>query len=271
VSDKNLPSVNIDQLNAGLIILTQLSYEKLKKSRSNFLIVDNPRSAFFKIVKEYFGAEKHTGIERTAVIHPTSSLGKDCYLGHHVVIEENCMIGDNTIILHNTVIMRGTVIGRNVTIGCNNTIGNYGFGYEKDEEGQYEVLEHIGNVVIHDNVEIHNNTCIDRGVMGNTILHENVKVDNLVHIAHGAVIGKNSLVIANAVVAGSVNVGENSWIAPSVTIKNKTSIAPNTMTGIGAVIVKDTTENQTYVGNPATTIDEYKKWSRIQKGLLDKE
>jgi UDP-3-O-[3-hydroxymyristoyl] glucosamine N-acyltransferase len=269
VSDKNSASINSNALTAGLIILTSSSYEKLKTSKSNFLIVDNPRAAFFKVVKKYFGATKPAGIESTAVIHPSSSIGKNCYIGHHVVVEENCSVGENTVILHNTVVMRGTIIGRNVIIGCNNTIGNYGFGYEKDEEGQFEALEHIGNVMIHDNVEIHNNTCIDRGVMGNTILHENAKIDNLVHIAHGAIIGKNALVIANAVVAGSVIVGENSWIAPSVTIRNKAVIAPNTMTGIGSVIIKDTEANQTYIGNPATTMEEYKKWSEVRKKLLD--
>jgi UDP-3-O-[3-hydroxymyristoyl] glucosamine N-acyltransferase len=166
-------------------------------------------------------------------------------------------------------VLEGTIIGENVTIGCNNTIGNYGFGYEKDSDGNYFLLQHIGNVVIHNHVEIHNNTCIDRGVLGTTEIHENTKIDNLVHIAHGVVIGRNSLVIANAMVAGSVLIGENSWIAPSVSIKNKAIIAPNTMTGIGAVILKDTDRDSTYIGNPATTMEDYKSWSAVKKKLMD--
>jgi UDP-3-O-[3-hydroxymyristoyl] glucosamine N-acyltransferase len=269
LNDKTAGSMDSTTIIVGLLVLSQTSYEHLKGSSANFLIVPNPRAAFFRIIKEFFGNQRPTGIERSAHIHASTTIGEGCYIGNNVVIEENCTIGSSTIILHNTVILRGTQIGNNVSIGCNNTIGNYGFGYEKDDEGQYEVLEHIGNVVIHDNVEIHNNTCIDRGVMGSTVLHENVKIDNLVHIAHGVIIERNALVIANAVVAGSVVVGANSWIAPSVTIRNKAVIAPNTMTGIGSVIVKDTAENQTYIGNPATTMEEFKKWSEVKKKLMN--
>jgi acetyltransferase-like isoleucine patch superfamily enzyme len=41
-------------------------------------------------------------------------------------------------------------------------------------------------------------------------------------------------------IAGSAVIGENTWIAPSVSVKNKVTIAADTMTGIGAVILKDT-------------------------------
>jgi UDP-3-O-[3-hydroxymyristoyl] glucosamine N-acyltransferase len=114
----------------------------------------------------------------------------------------------------------------------------------------------------------HNNTCIDRGVLTDTVIHENVKIDNLVHIAHGVVIERNSLIIANALIGGSTRIGENSWIAPSVSVINKVNVGKNTMTGIGAVIVKNTEENLTYIGNPAIRMDEYKKWSEVRKKLL---
>jgi serine acetyltransferase len=41
------------------------------------------------------------------------------------------------------------------------------------------------------------------------------------------------------------------------------------MTGIAAVVLKDTTENSTVIGNPASTMDEAKKWSTIKKKLLE--
>jgi acetyltransferase-like isoleucine patch superfamily enzyme len=63
-------------------------------------------------------------------------------------------------------------------------------------------------------------------------------------------------------------IGENSWIAPSVSVINKVNVGKNTMTGIGAVIVKNTEENLTYIGNPAIRMDEYKKWSEVRKKLL---
>lgn len=268
LNDKTAADFNPKELTVSLLILTESSFEKLKTANCNFLIVENPRAAFFTIVRDFFGSTKRdAAIESSARIHPASTIGKNCYIGHGVIIEEDCKIGDNTTILHNTCVLAGTIIGNHVMIGCNNTIGNYGFGYEKDEGGQYHVLDHLGKVIIHDHVEIHNNTCIDRGVLDNTEIFENVKIDNLVHIAHGVVIEKNSLIIANAMVAGSSRIGENSWIAPSASIKNKITIAPNTFTGIGAVVLKDTKENEVYIGNPAITMEEQKKWSELKKKL----
>lgn len=268
INDKHADLVTPTELILGLLVLTPGAYEKLKTAKCNFLIVSNPRAIFFKIINEFFASIKREAkIEKSACIHPSCTIGENCYIGHGVVLEEDCVVGKNTVILHNTCLLAGTQVGDNVSIGCNNTIGNYGFGYEKDEAGDYDVLEHLGRVIIHNSVEIHNNTCIDRGVLDDTVIHENVKIDNLVHIAHGVVIERNTLVIANAMVAGSTWIGENSWIAPSVSLKNKIKIAPNTFTGIGAVVLKDTAENQTYIGNPACTLEEYKKWSEVKKKL----
>jgi UDP-3-O-[3-hydroxymyristoyl] glucosamine N-acyltransferase len=252
-------TIDLNSLKVGLIICSSQMHEKLNAAKGNYLLVENPRGAFVKIVSEKFKKVRTPKIEATAIIHPDAKIGSNCYIGHHVVIEENCSIGSNCSILHNTVILANTVIGDNVSIGCNNTIGNYGFGYEKNAEGDYQLFEHIGNVVIHDNVEIHNNTCIDRGVLGSTIIHENVKIDNLVHIAHGVIIGRNSLIIANALIGGSAVIGENSWVAPSATIKNKVVIGNNNMIGMGAVVLKNTDDNTTMIGNPAITMEDYKK------------
>jgi UDP-3-O-[3-hydroxymyristoyl] glucosamine N-acyltransferase len=266
INETNAKTANPNELNVGLLLLSLTSYDLLKSAACNFLIVSNPRAAFFSIVKEFFvSSKRETKVESSAVIHPTCKVGNGCYIGHGVILEENCVVGNNTVILHNTCLLSGTKVGNNVLIGCNNTIGNYGFGYEKDDQGDYGLLEHIGHVIIHDAVEIHNNTCIDRGVLDNTEIHENVKIDNLVHIAHGVVIERNSLVIANAMIAGSTRVGQNSWVAPSASLKNKITIAPNTLIGIGSVVLKDTQQNETYIGNPAITLTEHKKRSEAKK------
>jgi UDP-3-O-[3-hydroxymyristoyl] glucosamine N-acyltransferase len=157
------------------------------------------------------------------------------------------------------VLLKGTHVGDDVIIGCNNTIGGTGFGYEKNEAGNYTVMPHLGNVVIHNKVEIGNNTCIDRAVIGSTIIGENVKIDNLVHIAHGVVIGKNSLIIANAMIGGSTVIGENCWVAPSASIINKGQIGDQATVGMGAVVTKPVEKDATVAGNPARTTESLKK------------
>ena len=90
--------------------------------------------------------------------------------------------------------------------------------------------------------------------MGSTIIGENVKIDNLVHISHGVIIGKNSLIIANSMIAGSAIIGEDVWIAPSTSIINKINIGNNSMTGIGTVVVKNIGNNELHVGVPSKKI-----------------
>jgi UDP-3-O-[3-hydroxymyristoyl] glucosamine N-acyltransferase len=153
------------------------------------------------------------------------------------------------------VIKKNTVIEANSSVGCNCTIGGVGFGYEKNSDGDFELIPHIGNVVLKNNVEVGNNTTIDRAVLGSAILHENVKVDNLVHIAHGVQIGRNSMIIANFMIAGSVIIGENSWIAPSSSILYKVVIEENVTVGLGAVVLKNVPKGDVIVGNPGRKLN----------------
>lgn len=261
----------IKEIKKGVIICSEAP-DDYYNSNCTYLIFENPRLAFQKILSDFFVPKKKEGISKTAVIADSVQIGNNVFVGDYVVIEENCVIGNNAFIDHHTTIKEGTIIGKNVVIGSNNTIGGVGFGYEKDENEQYIFIPHIGNVIIEDNVEIGNNTCVDRAVLGSTILRENVKVDNLVHIAHGVVVGKNSLVIANAMVAGSVIIGENTWVAPSSSILNQKKIGDNVTIGLAAVVVKDVEDSQTVIGSPAEEISKHiQKKKMLEKKIFSNE
>lgn len=242
------------------------------ESRANagvvYIVTSQPRLAFQQTLKNHFYKDKRQGIEPSASVNPSVKIGLNVYIGHNVVVEHGCKIGDDTKIDHNTVIKHSTHIGNNVTIGSNCTVGGIGYGYEKNEEGMFELMPHMGNVVLEDDVEIGNNTCIDRAVLGSTILKKNVKVDNLVHIAHGVVVGENSMVIANAMVAGSVKIGKNTWVAPSASILNQKSIGDDVTIGLGAVVLKDVPDGKTQVGNPSEDIAEYVAKRKAVSSLL---
>ena len=141
--------------------------------------------------------------------------------------------------------------GKNVQIGVNCSIGNDGFQYIKDVDGDLIKFPHFGNVILEDDVEIANNTCIDRGALSNTIIRRGVKIDNLVHIAHNVEIGENTQVIALSMIAGSVKIGKDCWISPSSCIKNQLTIGDNVLIGMGAVVISDVESNSIMVGNPA--------------------
>ncbi len=108
------------------------------------------------------------------------------FIGPHVSIGENCSIAENvriypgvkigadvtigrgTIIFANAVIYEGTVIGSDCIIHAGCSIGADGFGYVRDEAGEYIPFPQLGGVLIEDRVEIGANTCVDRGALGNT-------------------------------------------------------------------------------------------------------
>ncbi len=140
--------------------------------------------------------------------------------------------------------------GKNVHIGEYCSIGNDGFQYLEDN-GVLIKFPHYGDVIIEDDVEIGNNVCIDRGALSHTIIRKGVKIDNLVHIAHNCDIGENTMVVANAMIAGSVKIGKNCWISPSSSIKNQIKIGDNSLIGMGAVVLKDVEPHSVMVGNPA--------------------
>lgn len=256
ISDKNAELIT--SIQRGCVICSQLVSRNNTQDGCTYLIVNNPRLYFLNIVKHFFVVPETPEISTHSVIHSSVKIGNNVTIRPGVVIERDCVIGNYTIIDSNTVVKKGTIIGDNVKIGANNTIGGEGFGYEKNESGQYEFIPHIGNVVIEDNVEIGNNTAIDRAVLGSTILRKNSKIDNLVHIAHGVEVGENTMVIANSMIAGSVSLGKNVWVAPSASVLNKLTIGDDSIIGMGAVVLKNVTTGQTVVGNPAKDLQSLK-------------
>jgi len=257
VSDGNLSLLS--NLNAGCVIVSHLKYNDavLLNEKLCFLAVESPRKAFKLMLEKLFSQKTEFG-----QIHPSAIFEENCFtdktqvfIGPNVVIEKGCEIGVRVEIGANTVVKSGTIIGDDCKIGSNNTIGGVGFGYELNDEGDYELIPHIGNVVLAKGVEIGNNVCIDRAVLGATFLDENVKVDNLVHIAHGVQIGKNSLIIANSMIAGSVQIGENVWVSPSASIRQKLHIGNRALVGMGAVVVKNIESDTIVAGNPAKPFD----------------
>lgn len=228
---------------------------------------DRPKDFIIAFCK-YFLNEieiKHQ-IHPTTIIEEGAKIGVNNHIGANVFISKESEIGDNCQIGANTV-LKNCIIQDNVIIGSNSTIGETGFGYVKSDD-RIDLFPHFGQVVIENNVHIGNNTCIDRGSLSDTIIKAGVKIDNLVHIAHNVIIGKNTLVIANSMIAGSVEIGENCWIAPSCNLMNGIKIGNNATIGLGSVVTKDIPKNQVYLGNPAIPIDDFRLLQKAKKEVL---
>lgn len=129
-------------------------------------------------------------------------------------------------------------LGRNVAIGSHSVIGKIGFGFEWNAD-KYVRINHVGKVVIEDDVEIGALCAIDRAKLDETRICRGVKTDNNVHIAHNCYIGPNCQLAAGVILGGSVHIGANTFLGLNVTIKDHVTIGEHVIIGSGANIFED--------------------------------
>lgn len=216
---------------------------------------------------------KESTIDNTAslgafsVIGKGSSVGADTHIYSQVFIGENVNIGKHVIIYPGVKIYNNSVIGDYCIVHANAVIGSDGFGYATTESG-YEKIMHLGNVVLEDNVEIGANTVIDRASMGSTIIRKGVKLDNLVQIAHNVEVGQNTVIAAQAGIAGSTKIGEECKIGGQAGFVGHISIANGTSVQAQSGVARNIkTENSRIYGYPAIDYREYLKSFAIFKQL----
>jgi sugar O-acyltransferase (sialic acid O-acetyltransferase NeuD family) len=112
------------------------------------------------------------------------------------------------------------------------------------------------NAVIGEQVEVESGTAVMAGVVincctkigkgciintGSTLDHDNI-IEDFVHISPGAHL------------AGTVKVGQGSWLGIGSLVSNNVNIKSDCIVGAGATVIKDITESGTYVGVPARRV-----------------
>ncbi|MBI4854148.1 MAG: UDP-3-O-(3-hydroxymyristoyl)glucosamine N-acyltransferase [Acidobacteria bacterium] len=262
---------------ASAIVLSK----KISLSESTgktFIIVDYPKLAFSKIIREFFPITKPLAITHSsAIISETSQLalgasvgaysvigentriGKNSSIGIHCVIGRDVEIGENSIIHSNVTVYDKVKIGNNVIIHSNTVIGSDGFGYVF-HQGEYHKFPQIGDVIIENNVEIGSNVSIDRGALGSTIIGQGTKIDNLVQIAHNVKIGKNCVLAAQVGVSGSSIIEDNVVVGGQVGIADHVKLETGSIIGAQAGIPtgKIIRKGLMVWGTPARPIDDFK-------------
>ncbi len=203
-------------------------------------------------------------VGRKVYVGDFAYVGRRAEIGDYTKVYENVYVGDDVkigshcIIYPGVRIYPGCVIGNNVIIHSNAVIGADGFGFAPLEDGSWKKIEHTGNVIIEDDVEIGANTCVDKSQMGATVLHKGVKIDNLCQIAHNVEVGRNTVMAAQTGIAGSTKIGEHCIIAGQVGIAGHITIADNTTLGAQAgVLGSIKEEGKVFMGSPAIPHREY--------------
>lgn len=222
--------------------------------------VENAYECVAKLMQAYAQMQpKKTGIDSLAFVAKSAKIGKDVYIAPFACIGENVTIGDGCAIYPHVVIYDGCQIGNNVTIHAGSVIGADGFGFAPNTEG-YDKIPQLGIVVIEDNVEIGANTCVDRSTMGQTIIHKGVKLDNLIQVAHNCEIGENTVMSAQAGMAGSTKIGAWCMVGGQAGFSGHIKIADKTFVGAQSGVISNTKGNgEQLIGAPAVNPKMYFK------------
>jgi UDP-3-O-[3-hydroxymyristoyl] glucosamine N-acyltransferase len=267
---------------APLAAATQASalivHEKFPAAAKPLLRVKNAQYAYARAV-ELLHPRLHEGhgVHPTAVIDASAriaanasigayvvigagvEIGEHCTLMPHVVIYRDVRIGKNFFAHSHVSIRERTRIGDNVILHNGVVIGSDGFGFAKDDRGEWYKIPQVGRVVIEDNVEIQANCCVDRASLGETRIGRNTKLDNLTHVAHNCVIDENSMLCAQVGLAGSTAIGKNVILAGQVGVAGHCKIGDNVIVTAQSGTHGDIPAGSMISGSPAF---DHKQWLR---------
>ncbi|HUD48695.1 MAG TPA: UDP-3-O-(3-hydroxymyristoyl)glucosamine N-acyltransferase [Candidatus Baltobacteraceae bacterium] len=242
---------------------------EVASSRKVLIRVPNPRVAVARLLPLFYppdpdvpGIHPSATIAPSAQIDPTAYVGPNCVIGARVRvgarsvlmggnhIGRDCQIGDDVTLFPNVVIYAKCQIGHRVSIHAGTVIGSDGYGYVFDE-GRHRKMLQVGNVIIHDDVEIGANAAIDRGALGATVIGQGTKIDNLVHVAHNVTIGRHCLVMGQVGFAGSTCLGDYCVIASQSGIAGHLKLGHQATVGAKSGVMRDIPDKGTVLGIPA--------------------
>lgn len=251
-------------------VIVSEDFKPTKKINTTLIRVPDAYSAFTRLLQAYSGITKTTkaGVEEPSFLGAGCEIGDNIYraafsyigqhvkIGNHVKVHahayigDQVRIGDNCVIHPGVKIYHGCILGNNCEIHANTVIGADGFGFAPQQDGTYQNIPQLGNVIIEDDVNIGANSTIDRATLGSTIIKKGVKIDNLVQIAHNVVVGENTVIASQTGISGSTEIGKNCVLAGKAGIVGHLKIADTTTIGANTGISKS-------IKTPGTTLFGY--------------
>ena len=259
-------------------IIVNNSFEPKQPVPATMIRVENAYAAVAALL-EYVTAKKrsyrrHRGcrcrirwsarIGRKVYVGDFAYIGKRAIVGDYTKIYEQVYIGDDVkigshcIIYPGVKIYPGMVIGDRVILHANAVIGADGFGFAPLEDGTWKKIEHTGNVIIEDDVEIGACACVDKSQMGSTIVRKGCKIDNQCAVAHNVEVGANTVMAAQTGIAGSTKIGEHCIMGGQVGVGGHITLADNTtLAGQAGVIGNVKESGKILMGTPAIPYKEY--------------
>lgn len=192
---------------AGLLVVNQeLAEAATGKPR---IVVDDARRALAQLSREFKPEVRlEAGIHPSAWVHADARVSATASIAAGVVIDGGASVGPGSVVMAGSTIGERSVIGsdcviyagvhiyHDVEIGdrvilhSGAVLGADGFGFATAPQGIIKI-EHLGRVMVADDVELGANSTVDRGTIGPTVIGARTKIDNLVQIAHNVRIGSD--------------------------------------------------------------------------------
>lgn len=242
------------------------------------LRLSNPYLGFARAVELFYQPPAWApGIHPAASVHPSAKIGPNAHIGPYAAIGENVVIGADAVILPHVVIYPGVRIGdrffahahavvrehcrlgNDVVLQNGAVVGSDGFGFAKDEAGQWRKIPQSGPAILGDRVEVQANACIDRASVGATRIGDGAKIDNLVQVGHGSSVDENTLLCSQVGLAGSTHVGKNVILAGQVGVAGHCHIGDGVVAIAQAGLHGDIPAGSMVAGSPAF---EHRQWLR---------
>jgi len=242
------------------------------------LRVKNPYLAFARALHCFYQPPVWVpGIHATAIIDPTAEIGEGAHIGPYVVVGAGVKLGPHATLLPHVVIYPGVeagsylfahahavirehcILGDHVTLENGAIIGADGFGFAKDESGQWEKIPQSGPVRLGNRVDVQANACVDRATVGETRIGDGTKIDNLVQVGHASHVGQNTMLCAQVGLAGSSDVGNNAILAGQAGVAGHCSLGDGVILTAQSGVSHDVPAGKIISGSPAF---ENRSWLR---------
>jgi UDP-3-O-[3-hydroxymyristoyl] glucosamine N-acyltransferase len=263
--------------NASAILVSE-EFAGLPTPTTAALRVKNPYLAFAKAIELFYQAPQYPpGIHPSAVVDASATIGKRAHIGPYVVIGPDVLVGDDCVLLAHVVIYQGARIGNrffahahavvrehcrvgdDVILQNGAAIGADGYGFAKNDQGEWYKIVQSGIAVLEDKVEVQANACVDRASIGETRIGADTKVDNLVQVGHGSTVGEHTMLCAQVGLAGSTEVGDNVILAGQVGVAGHCRIGDKVVATAQSGIPNDVEAGKMVSGYPAV---DNKQWLR---------
>lgn len=257
VKPNNQEKQTIAETSVAKVVLTDDSVvysDTMCQQQKVLLHVNKPRLAMIKVAYQFFLEKQKPGIHPSAVIDEGAVIDITAHIGAGCVVGK-ATIGADTVLMPNVVVYDDVRIGDRCLIQAGAVIGTDGLGCSRDAEGRLTKFPHLGGVVIGNDVEIGANCQIARGALSDTVIKDGCKMNGLCFIAHNCVLEENVWITGDTMLCGSCHVGKNATIFSDVIIRDQRTIGEGAKIGMGAVVVKNVPNGETWLGNPAHKVE----------------